>query len=134
MGKNFEIHAKKFFLTYPQCNLEPKRALELLQGIAETREFNILFYAIAQERHEDGNFHLHCFLELDEQIKVNNCRYFDIAGFHGKYEGARKPSKVVKYCTKDGNYIANFHVDAFLNTSLKRKAIAKLIMEGTRLD
>lgn len=46
---------------------------------------NLVGYAIAQERHEDGSEHLHAYVQLNKRINWNNARCLDFNGYHGDY-------------------------------------------------
>jgi len=64
---------------------------------------------LAKEKHEDGSWHLHAWIHfagVDEmhRIRVPH-RLLKLNGKSGNYQGARSDIAVVKYCTKDGDYI-----------------------------
>lgn len=104
--ERFEFHARRYFLTYPQCELEKERARELLGGI-----FGGPFrYIIGRETHQDGAHHLHAYLEFDNPKRVRRCDYFDIDGHHPNIQTVRHPIQCQEYCTKEGDYITNMEV------------------------
>lgn len=105
--KGFDLQSTGLFLTYPQCSLSPSEALPLLKDIVETKGRSITEYVIATEKHADGNDHLHAYLKLDKKIHIKNEKFFDLGNHHGNYQGARSPTKVKKYCAKEGNFIAD---------------------------
>lgn len=157
----FRIHSKQLFLTYPQCPISKEDALEQLKNICPVKD-----YVIASEMHQDGHYHLHCFIKLSVDLDTSNPRYFDLRGptqqqpnpqpnllgpgvahfvgasplqttvYHGNYQGCRSPKKVMKYCTKDGNYISNFDVAEMMNTwKSKREILGKrIVIDGVDLD
>lgn len=99
---DFRLNAIHLFLTYAQCDIECKDALDLLQNKLDINE-----YIIAQEKHQDGNNHLHVYLKLNKKCNIVNSNWLDLNGYHGKYESCRNGNSVKKYCIKDGNYITN---------------------------
>lgn len=102
---------------------------------AEERE--LVKYCVAQERHQDQNLHLHAFIELDEVLDVRYAQFFDIHDgielHHGNYQAARSCKKVVKYCTKKDDFISNFDTELFVQSSAKRAALMKRLLDGTKL-
>lgn len=98
----FRINAQSFFLTYPQCNIEPEN---LLKGLQDAH--NVTSYAISQEQHQDGNPHLHAYIRLGQKINSTNQRVFDVYGFHPNIQSARNTNSVIKYVMKHGKYISN---------------------------
>jgi len=124
----YSVNRKVFYLTYPKCPLDPKEALAQLEKIASIKK-----YIIAQEKHQDGDYHLHCYLMFENKVHRRNPRWADLEEkeliltqsdneeeeemedlylsryYHFNDGGTVKnPDKVAKYCTKDGNYITNF--------------------------
>lgn len=104
----FELRSKAFFLTYPQCDVKPEEALEQLSGIFNSIAYKIHEYVVAQERHEDGNFHIHAYIHvgiaLHRKVASN---FLDLGPYHPNIEAVRSMNKVIAYCAKDGNYITN---------------------------
>lgn len=104
--KGFKWESQQTLLTYSQCDVEPQELLEFLKKVTE--KWGINTYVIAQEKHQDGNKHLHVYLKTEKKPHMNSAeRFFDYKGFHPKVEGCRSWKLVVKYVTKDGNYITN---------------------------
>jgi len=123
----FRFQAKKAFLTYVKCNLEPTY---LLQGLQALFPDNIIIrYCIGQERHQDGDLHLHALAEYSDKITSRVARLFDIDGFHPnihKVKNASDWKNCLQYCKKDGMFITNLK-----DTLSKRDQImADLITEG----
>lgn len=105
---NFRLSGKQFFLTYPQCPLDPEVVLAQLRDKVVPE---IVAYVIAREQHEDGNFHIHAYLKYDRKVSVTNQSKFDLLGeegegYHGNYQTCRSARAVIKYCEKGGTYIA----------------------------
>jgi Geminivirus Rep catalytic domain/RNA helicase len=123
---------KTFLLTYSQCEVEPNGILQFLQRKVTLRE-----YVIAQEKHKDGNHHIHAYIRLDgEGVLLKDAptlfHYVDTdenAGneHHGNVkpvtETTRSLNDVIKYCIKDSegnrNYISNIDVDKYIVTKRK---------------
>lgn len=106
-GKTFRLQTTQLYMTYAQCAIEPKVVLEVLKETMAKRKRTIEEYIVAQEKHQDGNFHIHCWLKLNKQIEISSPRLLDVKEHHGKYEAVRNPTKCKKYCTKDGVYISD---------------------------
>lgn len=70
---------------------------------------NIIDYIIAEEPHKDGTPHLHMYIKTSEPYDSRDCHCLDIYNNHGKYEGCRSMKKVIKYCTKELNFITNLN-------------------------
>lgn len=110
--KGFRLQGKHLFLTYPQCGLKKEIALEILRATLRREEIGILDWLIAEETHEDGSPHLHCYLSLASKLTTRNARLFDLENaegelFHGNYQTCRSPSSVQRYCQKEGSYLAS---------------------------
>ena len=111
------VQAKGFFLTYPQCSLTKEQCLELLKSLPI--KTLISEYLVCEEKHEDGSPHLHVFLKYEKKILFKP-NLWDISTFHGHYEVSKSAKSVIQYCTKDGNYISNFNVDAIKSHQPKK--------------
>lgn len=98
----FRLNARQLFLTYPKCDIPPEEALSLLQDRIPIKD-----YIIAQETHQDGSLHLHCYLYLDRKVNVRDPSSLDLRCHHGNYQTCRSRAAVMKYVKKDGHYITN---------------------------
>lgn len=101
--KGFRMQAKGFCLTFPQ---NPTTKTE-----AEARinaKWDDVSYVISQEKHQDGNFHLHLYLEFPDKKHIRQADYFDfIGGKHGDYETTKNRRKWIEYVVKhDSEYAA----------------------------
>lgn len=105
-ASNFDLHAKRVFLTYSQCGETTKEELRDFLHL----ELGIPWYIIGYETHEDGGKHLHAYIEFTEQKRIRNQRYFDFHDVHPNIQGVRNPTRCQAYCIKDGDYIANMSV------------------------
>lgn len=63
-------------------------------------------YIVARELHEDGNPHIHAWILLDKKVNIGDPTIFDIDGSHPNMQGAKSNIAVMKYVTKDGDYIS----------------------------
>lgn len=116
--------AKGWFLTYPQCPIKKEEALVLFQtsGLPEIQE-----YVIAEESHEDGTPHLHCFLKFVRKIRFS--KKFDLLTYHGNYQIAKSWRAVEKYCKKGGNFISNINIE-----NAKKKQSKSLTVQDFEKD
>nr|ADZ96679.1 C1 [Sweet potato leaf curl virus] len=113
----FNIKAKNYFLTYPQCSLSKEETLQqLLQLQTPT---NKKYIKICRELHEDGQPHLHVLLQFEGNYQCTNQRFFDLvsptrsAHFHPNIQRAKSSSDVKSYVDKDGDTVewGEFQVD-----------------------
>lgn len=106
---SFQFNSKKFFLTYSQCgDLTREQVLLHMEYIHSA----IKHYYIALEQHQDGNNHIHAFLEFSTPLRTRNCHIFDIGQYHPNIESAiRSQSAVIEYCQKEDEHpLCNFDV------------------------
>lgn len=114
----FKITAKAFFLTYPQVpDLEKEDFYgyfldDFAHGASNTKPQDVL---VAKEAHQDGTPHFHIFLRFPARLDIINQREFDFGPYHPNIQSARSPKKVIAYCTKERNFLANFHVEIKLS-------------------
>lgn len=104
----FRLNAKNLYLTYPKCSLPKEEVLAQLEDLCP----EISEYMVAEEKHQDGESHIHAFLSLKEKINITCPNTLDLTGvmgekYHGNYQGTRSRNKVLRYCMKDGNYTTN---------------------------
>lgn len=109
------IYAKGWFITYPQCPLKKEDVLSKLQS-----KYSIVEYVICEEKHENGDPHLHAFIKLSKRINFKADR-FDIDGYHGNYQVAKSWKAVQDYVKKDGYYISNIDLDSAKKKQSKMK-------------
>lgn len=110
---NFRFDSKSIFLTYPQAE---GLTFELIADKLKEVGFND--YVIAQENHQDGNIHFHAFAERTSKFRSRNERVFDINDKHPNIQSPRSRKDVIKYVTKDNNYITS---EGFVLNKTKRK-------------
>lgn len=87
---------KNIFLTYSQCDLPKELVLEAILYILTPT--NVL---IAQEKHQEGGFHLHLVVLMDEPVNCSNPSIFDILNHHPNVQPCRNVPKSLKYLTKE---------------------------------
>ena len=133
---------KNIFLTYPQCPVPPRCLLDFLQ---DKFGDNLDCCCISQELHQDGNQHLHAFVQLKERIVLNKEQfsfYFDLdyddPVYHPNVQAARNVKNVVTYVLK-GRF--NGAMQDFVEYGMSAQAviakknpktdtIAKMLLEG----
>ncbi|AJM13612.1 replication-associated protein [Asystasia mosaic Madagascar virus] len=114
----FNINAKNYFLTYPQCSLSKEETLSLL--LAKQIPVNIKFIRVCRELHQNGEPHLHVLLQFEGKYQCTNQRFFDLVSpnrstpFHPNIQGAKSSSDVKTYIEKGGDFIdhGEFQIDA----------------------
>lgn len=125
----FQICSKNLFLTYPQCNESKEDLFKHLE-----QKFSPERLLVAHELHKNGDNHLHAYVSLNEAFRTRDSRFADYAGYHGNYQGCRSAKNVLKYCTKEEDYISNFDITTLLGVSVPEKTIlGKRILEGESL-
>lgn len=96
----YRLQTKGVFLTYPQCPA-PR---ETIQEMLEAKGLTIVKGIVGQEKHADGNLHLHVYAKFDKTINYTSPQCFDITyegkQYHGKYEPAKSAIASIKYVTK----------------------------------
>lgn len=131
---NKDSKFKGWFLTYPQCTLAKEDALAALTDRLHNQGLAIEEYVICEEKHKDGNPHLHAFIKLDKKVRCKGDR-FDLEFFdykkHGEYQPAKSWRAVIGYVTKESkngpkNYISNIDIDSAKNKQSKKIGVAEL--------
>lgn len=122
----FQLNTKQLFLTYPQCPLPKQEALDYLLTLLD--EYNVLEYIVAHEHHANGADHLHCYFKLELPYRTRDSTALDIGTHHGNYQGCRSAKNVVRYCTKEEDYLSNFDVAAVVNKKSNRRMVAEELL------
>lgn len=134
----FRMAAKKFYLTYPRCDVEPSVVL----GRIEALPGGVKWAVVGREKHADGGLHLHCAFWLNDRLETTNPHFFDalVGGAHGNYQVMAKPPDCVKYCIKDDDFIASEGFDAKAYITARKAGVstgfatvAVKVKEGTSL-
>lgn len=112
-GNKFDIHAKKFILTYPVKNdiekLEKSQVIEILKNKFNLLKGKVEYICVAFETGEEENYkHLHVALKCNRRVRIRNQEFLDIKGVHGHYKTVDNKrdswSNVLIYIQKDENY------------------------------
>lgn len=118
----YRLQARHVFLTYPRCTMEKEVVLEQLKAKVPCEA-----WCISTEAHEDGTPHIHAYLKFKEKFQTRSATFFDVVDgstvYHGNYQAARKPSDVIEYIQKDGDFIAE-------NCSVARKTWGTILEEA----
>ena len=129
------IHAKNFFLTYSQANLATDKVLESLKNSFNLLVRKVKNYVIAVEKHKDGGYHIHAFVELDTMLRRSvQASFIDIESHHPNIEFPRSNKAVLKYVVKDGDYITNMDLSKHLGKKVSKAELGKLLIDGGDLD
>ncbi|AXH74718.1 MAG: Rep catalytic domain protein [Cressdnaviricota sp.] len=134
--KKFNLQSKGFFLTYPQCPAPRNVLKEMLES-----KGSIDKGIIGQEKHADGNLHLHAYVKYKTQVHTRNCKYFDIEyedkTYHGKYEPAKSAIASIKYVTKHDTEPLELgdmdHEQETKAKDCKKKILGKRLAQGEQL-
>lgn len=123
-------------MTYSQCSTSIEKVLESIKIAFTTLNRKVVNYVIANEEHKDGNKHRHCYIELDGTLRAAvPVRFLDIESHHPNIEFVRSYKKVLKYCTKEKDYITNMDVAKVLEEKpVSKKELGALLISGTPLD
>lgn len=95
-GKPFRLNAKHCFLTYPKYTCDKKELYTFIDS-----KYKIKKILIAEETHEDGDKHMHAYIEFIKKVDIRHWDVFDINGHHCNIQVARKPIACVKYLEKE---------------------------------
>ncbi|UYD39135.1 MAG: replication associated protein [Wigfec virus K19_654] len=123
----FEINSSRLFLTYPQCSLTKEHVYNYLSERYSPEEI-----IVAHELHKNGDHHIHAYLKLSSALRTRDCKFADIENFHGNYQGCRSAKNVIKYCTKEEDFLSNIDVSAILKKSSSRKEHFGSVLLGKR--
>lgn len=125
---NFQIHSKNLFLTYAECPIDKQIAFDFLTDLLKPTRL-----LVAREKHQNGNYHLHAYCSFETAFRTRNPRFADMQGHHGNYQGCRSPKNVLKYCTKEDDYLANFDLDEIMPKASGRSLLGKRVLDGEDL-
>lgn len=112
-AKQFRINAKKFFITYPRCSLEPSVVLDFLKT-----KGRVVRYVVATEEHKEADKdgcddrHIHACVEYSHKMNIKDPRAFDIGdGYHPNVQSVRNWAECSNYCRKEGRFIEEVSFD-----------------------
>lgn len=111
------------YMTFPKNATAPGTALAKL---LET-ETELEYAVVGQEAHKDGHPHLHVFAKFKKRVRYSLSHFDYVAGGkHGNYQAVKFPRECLRYCIKDGNYVAHGCEPKALLEKLKKKKKEKL--------
>lgn len=93
---NFRLNAKHLFLTYPRFSTEKQQLFDYINS-----KYPIKRAVIAEEQHQDGEKHLHAYVEFNRKLDLRHWDIFDYQGHHCNLQAARKPEACIQYCQKE---------------------------------
>lgn len=134
-NRKIPVNNKIFFLTYSQCDLGLEGLLERIKRAFCLLKRKITKYVIANEEHKDGGKHRHCYIELDATLRAAvSARFLDMDSHHPNIEFVRSWKKVLKYCTKEKDFITNMDVKSELEAKpVSKKDLGALLLSGVKL-
>jgi len=99
--------------------------------------FNPEQILVAHELHANGTSHLHAYVKCKGPYRTDNSRFADIKDvdgrvYHGNYQGCRSAKNVIKYCSKDEDYVSNFDVAPLLAKRSNRREHMESLLLGKR--
>lgn len=104
MSGGFRLKNKKLLLTYPHTDYDPNVLIDKFIALVGG-EF-ISYMIVAREKHEDGSFHNHLYVEFKKPFESRDKRCFDLEGRHPNIEKIKlHPWKTVDYVKKDGEWV-----------------------------
>lgn len=140
-SETFRFNAQKVFLTFSQTKKkqDEKWFLNTLKKKAEIQE-----YLIAQERHENGGYHVHAYLKFSTKLDTKNARFFDVK-YYGKdyHPNIIKPKKLehlYRYLKKDKKYITNIEetrpvwLQLLADSTSEKEFLIELMWKINRID
>jgi len=102
---NFRVQGKSIFLTFPQCNTTKEEAAD---RIRKSNKFDVAGFVVSQEKHEDGNDHLHVVIKFTKRINVRRPDFFNfIGGKQANVQRVKIFNACVAYVAKTDNYVAH---------------------------
>jgi len=93
---NFRLNAIHVFLTFPRFACNPQELWNYINAI-----YPIKKSIIATETHEDGQLHMHAYINFAKKVDIRHWDKFDYEGNHCNIQRARKPIACIKYLDKE---------------------------------
>jgi len=109
---------RQYAITYPQCRLTKEHAGELLKALPDVKHI-----VVAQEKHEDGNEHLHAYIHFETQ-KARPTEFFDLEGHHGNVQKCSEVKGWIQYLTKEDKQPWTFNFDVAACLKKKRATLS----------
>lgn len=132
---SYQINSSKLFLTYPQCSLPKEDVRDILIGLFP----DCVKYIVAHEHHKNGDDHLHAYLEFPKgsPYRTRDPAFADLivpgGMFHGNYQGCRSAKNVIKYVTKDDDYVSNFDISEITAKKSSKREVGEQLLLGKSL-
>lgn len=105
--KGFRMYAMSFSITFPQNTTTKTEAEARINA-----KWDDVSYVIAQEKHEDGNLHLHIYLQFPTRKNFKDAKCFDFIGNqHGNYQVTKHIRKWIEYIVKEDKEYAAKGID-----------------------
>jgi len=136
-GRKNDYRAKgvNWFLTFPQCSVTKEVAIQRITGNSDLKVKAVI---AGQEKHADGNPHLHIIVCLGRKLETRRANYWDFVGSkHGDYRVVDSPKKCYEYVTKEDKEPTIFGTipTIFLGSKkLKSDQCASMIMSGSTVE
>lgn len=92
----FRLNAIHCFLTFPRFSCNPQDLWNFINS-----KYEIKKSLIATETHEDGQLHMHAYVNFKKKIDIRKWDIFDFKGHHCNIQRARKPIACIKYLNKE---------------------------------
>lgn len=125
------LNNKSFFLTYSKCDVLPETLLSKIKDCFSLVSRKVVNYVVAKEKHQDGTDHRHVYADLDRPFRGKvDCRFLDVQGFHPEIQCVRSNTRVIKYCTKESDYITNMEI----SKKVTKEDIARKLISGEPLE
>jgi len=128
--KEFRMNAMKFLLTYAQCHTKKEDAAKRIE---EKFGNDLKGYIVCEEKHQNGDPHLHVFLLFNKRKNFKQASCFDfIGGQHGNYKVVNSLRGSVEYVTKAGCYVVKgLDIESIKSKKApKNETVAKMLMDG----
>lgn len=129
MPSEFRCRGKNLFITFPQCTVDKEYlAVQVKSLLGNT----LVAYAIAQEAHEDGTPHLHCYISRNGTANITGTQLDGLTGKRGNYQTCRSPYNVLKYITKEDTdpLVFGIDLDEFFESAEKKKTTVFSFIAG----
>lgn len=128
---DFRAKGVNWLLTFPQCSTSKAEAIEKITG---KENLQVKAVIAGEEKHADGNPHLHIIVCLEKSLQTRKANFWDFVGSkHGDYRVIKYPSKAYNYVTKEDKDPTIFGTipPIFLGSKkLKSDECAQMIMSG----
>jgi len=114
--KNFRIHSRSVFLTYPDVDVWFADASDMASDLCNMFSDDIKHIVIGWEQYtERKGWHAHVFIEFHHKKNIKNARFFDLYDLHPYIESTKNRNACISYCSKFTHrgwpYFNNAHLD-----------------------